>query len=168
MKTFSCYVCKERKTADGFFADRTRPTGLCSCCKDCTKNNGLRKGMVRDSLRRYQKDPANKEKIEARKKMKEAIASGVLKRQPCVICGSEDTDGHHEDYSKPLDIMWLCRTHHAQHHYGAPHWKLRFRELAESLKIDDFKVEPAIEFIEKVESEAYESGRNDQYELSKE
>jgi len=23
-------------------------------------------------------------------------------------------DAHHEDYSKLLDVIWLCRKHHAQ------------------------------------------------------
>ena len=26
---------------------------------------------------------------------------------------------HHEDYEKPLDITWLCRSHHALLHNGA-------------------------------------------------
>jgi hypothetical protein len=37
---------------------------------------------------------------------------GWLKRQPCEVCGDPNSDGHHEDYSKPLAVTWLCRTHH--------------------------------------------------------
>lgn len=43
-----------------------------------------------------------------------AIKSGKLKRGLC-WCG-EIGEGHHEDYSKPLDVIWLCRLHHRQHH----------------------------------------------------
>ena len=35
---------------------------------------------------------------------------------PCEICGSLTTHRHHEDYSKPLDIRWLCSRHHAARH----------------------------------------------------
>lgn len=33
----------------------------------------------------------------------------------CVVCGSQ-AEKHHEDYSKPLAIVWLCRTCHMNHH----------------------------------------------------
>lgn len=45
-----------------------------------------------------------------------ALRLGLLKKQPCEICGAEKTDAHHDDYSKPLVVRWLCRRHHAQHH----------------------------------------------------
>jgi hypothetical protein len=35
---------------------------------------------------------------------------------PCVVCGNPKTDGHHEDYSKVLDVVWLCRKHHMERH----------------------------------------------------
>jgi hypothetical protein len=41
-----------------------------------------------------------------------AIRSGRLKRQPCFICGSKNTQAHHYDYSKPLSVIWLCEEHH--------------------------------------------------------
>lgn len=45
-----------------------------------------------------------------------AIASGKLVRQPCEVCGKRDSVAHHDDYAQPLDIRWLCRSHHKQHH----------------------------------------------------
>lgn len=45
-----------------------------------------------------------------------AIKKGELVRQPCEVCGAAKTDAHHDDYSKPLDVRWLCRLHHFQHH----------------------------------------------------
>lgn len=44
------------------------------------------------------------------------IRLGLLIKQPCEICGAEKVDAHHDDYSKPLDVRWLCRFHHAEHH----------------------------------------------------
>ena len=57
-----------------------------------------------------------KTKIAARSKVLTAIRSGALVKQPCQVCGESDTEAHHEDYRKPLDVWWLCKTHHAARH----------------------------------------------------
>ena len=41
-----------------------------------------------------------------------AVRSGVLISQPCRICGNVKSVAHHQDYSKPLDVLWYCRKHH--------------------------------------------------------
>lgn len=59
----------------------------------------------------------NKEKVAAHRAFNNAVSAGKIKRQPCVRCGTvDDVHGHHEDYSKPLDVMWLCREHHGERH----------------------------------------------------
>ena len=46
-----------------------------------------------------------------------AVKNGTLTRQPCEVCGgTEDLRGHHDDYNKPLDVRWLCATHHYEWH----------------------------------------------------
>ena len=45
-----------------------------------------------------------------------AVKSGKIQRMPCQICGNEKAQGHHEDYSKPFDVVWLCARHHADRH----------------------------------------------------
>lgn len=45
-----------------------------------------------------------------------ALSSGRLVRQPCEVCGRGRAHAHHDDYSKPLDVRWLCREHHAEWH----------------------------------------------------
>jgi hypothetical protein len=54
------------------------------------------------------------EKEKARRALKRAIKYGILHKSPCNICGDISVEGHHEDYSKPLDITWLCRKHHLE------------------------------------------------------
>jgi len=40
--------------------------------------------------------------------------AGRIKQKPCKICKSPKSESHHEDYSKPLDIVWLCKKHHME------------------------------------------------------
>ena len=44
------------------------------------------------------------------------LKRGLLTRSSCVACGSSSSQMHHEDYSRPLDVMWLCRECHLKRH----------------------------------------------------
>ena len=57
----------------------------------------------------------NPEKRKAHVMVSNAIRDGRLNRQSCEICG-EKAHAHHEDYSRPLDVRWLCPTHHMRLH----------------------------------------------------
>ena len=65
------------------------------------------------------RDPAQREKHEARWKANRAINSGKLVRQPCEVCGNKKVDAHHDDYAKPLSVRFLCRAHHREFHAQA-------------------------------------------------
>ena len=45
-----------------------------------------------------------------------AIRNGKLQKAPCEVCGDEKVHAHHDDYSKPLEVRWLCRKHHREAH----------------------------------------------------
>ena len=45
-----------------------------------------------------------------------AIRDGKLIRQSCETCGGTKVHAHHDDYSKPLEVRWLCPRHHNAHH----------------------------------------------------
>ena len=45
-----------------------------------------------------------------------ALRNGSLVPKDCAVCGSEKSVAHHEDYDKPLDVIWLCQAHHKQLH----------------------------------------------------
>lgn len=56
------------------------------------------------------------EKTAARNAVSNAVRDGLLHKRPCERCGSFDSEGHHDDYSRPLDVQWLCPKHHAERH----------------------------------------------------
>ena len=58
----------------------------------------------------------NPEKEKARDATKSALRHGLLVKQPCEVCGSPRSEAHHTDYSNPLAIRWLCKTHHWEIH----------------------------------------------------
>jgi len=85
-----------------------------------------------EARRIYQTDLSNKEILNRGKKkwrennvdkrrahhlVQTAVSNGSLIRQPCCVCGSvEKIEAHHDDYTKPLEVMWLCKLHHGQRH----------------------------------------------------
>lgn len=62
-------------------------------------------------------DRRNHQKNRARQMASNAIRAGKLVRQPCEACGlQEGAHAHHEDYSRPLDVRWLCGSCHSWRH----------------------------------------------------
>lgn len=62
-------------------------------------------------------DAYHRVKLLARSSLNNAVISGVVVRGCCEVCGaSENVEGHHDDYTKPLDVRWLCREHHKEVH----------------------------------------------------
>lgn len=57
-----------------------------------------------------------KKKRTTRGLTKRAIKQGKLVRQPCQVCGVVEVEAHHTDYTKPLDVQWLCKQHHREVH----------------------------------------------------
>jgi transposase-like protein len=71
----------------------------------------------------------------------QAIKSGKLHRGPCETCGAtEHIDAHHDDYSKPYDVRWLCHSCHMSLHahddreHYVPEEKLRLLPYAQELR----------------------------------
>jgi hypothetical protein len=44
------------------------------------------------------------------------VRRGLIQKQPCRDCGSALAELHHPDYSKPLLVVWLCRSCHLELH----------------------------------------------------
>ncbi len=52
----------------------------------------------------------------ARTAVSNAIRDKRLVRQPCEVCNNPKVQAHHIDYSKPLEVRWLCLEHHGNRH----------------------------------------------------
>lgn len=68
----------------------------------------------REAMRKYKEKYPQKHK--AKQLVANAIRSGKLNVFPCSKCGAINSEAHHEDYSKPLEVIWLCPKHHAERH----------------------------------------------------
>ena len=96
-----CWSCKHEQPIDQFF--RVKWSSLRQGpCRQCRKK-------TRDKYR-----AENPHIVNAHAIYHAALRDGTLQRQSsCSHCGSNRrVCGHHEDYSKPLDVMWLCASCH--------------------------------------------------------
>lgn len=115
-----CKVCGIDKPFDEFYRHPKMNDGYLNECKDCTK---ARVSAYRQSdagleleARKYAKDKAAG-KRRARAYIINGIQRGKITRQPCEVCGEPNAQAHHDDYSKPLEVRWLCPQHHAEVHH---------------------------------------------------
>ena len=83
------------------------------------KNSAAGKRAKSISLKNYAKNYP--QKYVAHYAVSNAIRDGRLIRGSCEVCGAENAHAHHDDYTKPLEVRWLCRKHHLEHHG----WKSR-------------------------------------------
>ena|SRR3990167_2795851 len=80
--------------------------------KEWRKKNG------HDYLKYMNKYP---HKYRAHRLVLDAVRTGLLIRRPCEGCGEKRSQAHHEDYSKPLEIIWLCQECHSLRHKNVIH-----------------------------------------------
>ena len=87
--------------------------------EDRTRFAERRKKYAKEYAKTYKKD---KVKVAARTILNNAVATGKVARPlNCEQCKQErPVQGHHEDYSKPLDVIWLCIPCHGKEHRHLP------------------------------------------------
>ena len=134
MKT--CFKCNTVKPLSEFYKHPRMADGHVNKCKECNRNDvtaNRNKNIekVREYDRARGKEPerikASREiirawrnedsrRVLAHTSVARAIRNGSLVRQPCVRCGEAKSLAHHEDYDKPLEVVWLCQPCHKQRH----------------------------------------------------
>lgn len=86
--------------------------------RDLSTKVSKQKPHVKAAAKKYEQMRVSTPAVRARRNIRNRIYKGYLTRQPCVICGTAQPHAHHEDYNKPLSIVWLCNQHHRQVHTG--------------------------------------------------
>ena len=65
------------------------------------------------------------EKVRAYRAVQYALSTGKLIKEACAVCGDPNSQAHHEDYSEPLVVTWLCSSHHTAHHSASRPVRMR-------------------------------------------
>lgn len=133
MRNGTTNVCKDCKRVEHYNYKRSHISEIRECVREYWKNRqGARKNVyATDPLyRKKQKEYArlhprkcrtprvenNLQKRSARYAVDWALKTGVLKRLPCVVCANPRSHAHHQDYLRPLEVVWLCPMHHKELH----------------------------------------------------
>jgi hypothetical protein len=108
------YVCRACRTL-AFREWRVQNPEACRAGKREYFSQPVVREQNRERWRAYRAH--NREKVRARKLLEDAIRHGRLTRQPCERCGTPNAEGHHEDYSRPFEVRWLCKSCHTLLHF---------------------------------------------------
>lgn len=99
--------------------DRNRPNAKDRKRKERISLMNNKKRLKKYKEQRNMWSKLNRYKRNAHNKLKNALLNGnVIKLIKCEVCGKTNCtiQGHHYDYSKPLDVIWLCTECHGKVH----------------------------------------------------
>ena len=131
-----CFKCETVKPFTEFYKHPAMGDGHLNKCKVCTKNDANKhRAENLEKIRAYDRERGkiperiktnteinrawraeDKRRTAAHNAVARAIRNGSLFRLPCIRCKAEKSIAHHEDYDKPLEVMWLCQPCHKQRH----------------------------------------------------
>ena len=131
-----CFKCGQEKDISEFYKHSKMADGHLGKCKECAKidvktrydlkiekikeyeRKRFQNQNRKEKLAEYQRIRRDKypKKYKAHSKTSNALRDGRIEKQPCEVCGELNTQAHHDDYDKPLDVRWLCFKHHRLHH----------------------------------------------------
>jgi hypothetical protein len=135
---YQCGICKEFKPYEDFYKNKRTILGITPECKKCHCKESIRTRNMNTARENNQKyieraRKANAEKFRerernrkrekdkkyfARRELNNAVKRGdIAKPERCEECGRKvKLAAHHGDYSKPLEVKWLCYKCHGIAH----------------------------------------------------
>ena len=132
----ACKSCGEGLDCSLFWKDKSKSNGYRSSCKKCMtsaskkwqqenvakmssysrKYRATEAGKVKTAEQRKRYRAKYPEKREAQHLLFTEVRAGRIVPELCEVCGAILAEAHHDDYNKPLEVRWLCRQHHRDHH----------------------------------------------------
>jgi hypothetical protein len=137
----ACIECGATKPLTDYYKHPEMADGTLGVCKDCHKGRMKVRRLTNPAVQEYDRarwraDPQRKAATRARAErwaeknplakkahiaVNNAARDGRLQKSPCALCGSEkNIQGHHKNYDRPLDVIWLCTTCHHRIHATFP------------------------------------------------
>jgi hypothetical protein len=137
VETRSCRACGTTKPLPEFTRDRKSAGGRTRECSACSRARWLRwkaanGERARESWRRHYRENRerllaelaahkrnHREEQRSRDAAWQARRDGRLIPSSCEVCGATDNiEGHHPDYRRALEVVWLCKSCHRNVHAG--------------------------------------------------
>lgn len=133
-----CRNCGEVKPLDSFYRHAAMADGHLNVCRACVRTRVGKHRRDNESVREYDRARSrNPDRVAARRAyalsrqddpeiaaaraVSNAVRDGRLLKEPCLFCRSETgLEAHHRDYTKPLEVVWLCRRCHRRLHAKFP------------------------------------------------
>ena len=127
-----CCTCEQEKPLLEFYRSKSDTLGYGYRCKECelkrsrqpeviartAQNHKSEHGKVLARLAQSRKRKTTPEKYRAKELIQRLVRRGSIQKECCSVCREANTQGHHPDYSRPLEVVWLCQFHHSQAHRG--------------------------------------------------
>lgn len=136
----TCAECKEVKPKTDFYRHPKSGDGLLHICKACHRHRMKIRRLTNPYVQQHERDRAklperkrylrenadkwrkeNPAGYRAHNAVNNAIRDKKMAKEPCALCGTtENVHGHHKDYTRPLEVTWLCARCHQRLHSVFP------------------------------------------------
>ena len=114
-----CSKCKRIRKDKEFYVCPSRGGRLSNMCKDCFRRQSREREKTRDRTNRNRVKARSREKKykhQVRKCVSVGYRQGYIPRSQCQDpgCSLMKVQGHHWDYMRPIDVIWVCQRHHTR------------------------------------------------------
>ncbi|KKN96723.1 hypothetical protein LCGC14_0163670 [marine sediment metagenome] len=120
-----CSKCRQTQPISAHHRNRKKADGLANQCRDCRNSSAKAYATNnREHINKQQREYRNRsyakhrDRYLARSAVESAVLRGrMVKPDCCSECGADGRlEAHHEDYSRRLDVLWLCSDCHGKRH----------------------------------------------------